>query len=124
MNLIIAALAGILSGIIGAMGMGGGAVLLMYLTAFTDTEQIYAQGINLVFFVPTAVVAIIIHAKNGFIRYKLLIPLIISGLPGVALGGFLRDYLPHEYLGKGFGVLLIIMALKEFLSRKNTKMRK
>ncbi len=124
MSWIIAALAGILSGIIGAMGMGGGAVLLIYLTAFTDTEQIYAQGINLVFFVPTAVVAIIIHAKNGFIRYKLLIPLITSGLPGVALGGFLRDHLPHEYLGKGFGVLLIIMALKEFLSRKNTKMRK
>ena len=59
---ILALLAGLLSGIIGAMGLGGGAVLIIYLSLFTETEQLTAQGINLLFFIPTALLAVIIYA--------------------------------------------------------------
>ena len=45
-----ALLAGLFSGIIGAMGLGGGAVLIIYLSVFTDMPQLEAQGINLIFF--------------------------------------------------------------------------
>ena len=41
--------AGLLSGIIGAMGLGGGAVLIIYLSVFTDMPQLKSQGINLLF---------------------------------------------------------------------------
>ena len=44
--------AGLLSGIIGAMGLGGGAVLIIYLSVFTDMPQLKSQGINLLFFYP------------------------------------------------------------------------
>ena len=58
---IAALLAGLFSGIIGGMGMGGGAVLIIYLTVFKNCEQLRAQGINLLFFVPIAILAVIIY---------------------------------------------------------------
>ena len=57
-----ALLAGLLSGIIGGMGLGGGVVLIIYLTVFLDTPQLKAQGINLLFFIPIAITAVIIYA--------------------------------------------------------------
>ena len=47
-----ALLAGLFSGVIGAMGLGGGAVLIIFLNIFTDYSQLEAGGINLLFFVP------------------------------------------------------------------------
>ena len=57
---IAALLAGLMSGIIGGMGLGGGAVLIIYLTIFQGVEQLQAQGINLLFFIPIASLAPII----------------------------------------------------------------
>ena len=65
MNLIGAAVAGFLSGVFGAMGLGGGGVLIIYLTGIVNTEQALAQGINLLFFIPCAIVAVFMHAKKS-----------------------------------------------------------
>ena len=70
MEWIISAAAGILSGIIGAMGMGGGGVLIIYLNLFTDIPQSTAQGINLLFFLPTAVLAVLYYTKKKLIICK------------------------------------------------------
>ena len=67
---ITALLAGLFSGIIGGMGMGGGAVLIIYLSLFTDTPQIKAQGINLLFFIPIGLTALIIYAFKKQIKWK------------------------------------------------------
>ena len=55
---------GFLSGIISGMGIGGGAILIPALTLFYGIEQKLAQGINLVYFLPTAIIALVIHIKN------------------------------------------------------------
>ena len=70
---IVALLAGLFSGIIGGMGLGGGAVLIIYLTLFTETEQLTAQGINLLFFIPTALLAVIIYAVKKKIKSAVII---------------------------------------------------
>ena len=61
---IVALLAGLASGFIGSLGLGGGAVLIIYLNLFTDTPQLKAQGINLIFFVPIALAAVIIYTNH------------------------------------------------------------
>ena len=63
---ILALLAGLLSGIIGAMGLGGGAVLIIYLSLFTETEQLKSQGINLLFFIFSATYFIISSLRLRF----------------------------------------------------------
>ena len=57
-------LIGLLSGIISGMGIGGGTLLIPALTVFMKHSQIDAQMINLIYFIPTALFAVIFHLKN------------------------------------------------------------
>jgi len=55
---------GIIAGIVGGMGMGGGTVLILLLSLISNIEQHVAQATNVIFFVPTAISAIVIFIKN------------------------------------------------------------
>ena len=56
---------GFFSGIISGMGIGGGTILIPALLFLTEVNQQQAQGVNLIYFIPTAVMALITHRKNG-----------------------------------------------------------
>ncbi len=116
---IVALLAGLFSGILGAMGLGGGAVLIIYLTLFTNTEQLAAQGINLLFFIPISLLAVIIYSIKKKIKWRLTISLSLWGLLGASLGIMLTKYLGGELTSKLFGGLLILMGLCEIFKRRN-----
>lgn len=111
MTSIWAAIAGFLSGVFGAMGLGGGGVLIIYLTGIIDTEQALAQGINLLFFIPCAIIAIIMHAKKKLIDFKLAALLALVGLAGAAIGSYAACFLCSKILSKIFAVLLLIMSV-------------
>lgn len=117
---IAALLAGLFSGIIGGMGLGGGAVLIIYLTVFKNVEQLKAQGINLLFFIPIALVAVIIYTIKKQIKLLSVLPLAAGGVLG-ALGGFyLTDFIGGNFTAKLFGIFLILLGIKElFLKSKN-----
>ena len=116
---IAALLAGLLSGIIGAMGLGGGAVLIIYLAVFTDTPQLKAQGINLLFFLPVGLIAVIIYAVKKKTRWKTVLPMAAGGILGAVAGLFLTDTLGGDLTAKIFGGLLIILGVKEIFIKKN-----
>ncbi len=119
----IALLAGLFSGIIGGMGLGGGAVLIIYLSLFTETKQMTAQGINLLFFIPTAITAVIIYSIKKQIKWKTVLKISFWGLIGAVTGIYLADFLGGDLTAKIFGGLLIIIGLKEVFS-KNKKATK
>lgn len=106
--------AGLFSGIIGAMGMGGGAVLIIYLTLFADTEQLKAQGINLIFFIPIALTAVIIYAVKREIKWKIALPIALGGALGALLGIWLTGILSSVIIGKIFGAFLTSLGILEF----------
>ncbi len=114
---IYALLAGLFSGIIGGMGMGGGAVLIIYLSLFTDTPQLKSQGINLLFFIPIGLLALVIYAFKKQIKWKTVIPLALYGLLGAVGGVLLTNILGNTYTAKAFGALLLIMGVKEIFSK-------
>ena len=114
-----ALLAGLFSGIIGGMGLGGGAVLIIYLSVFKDVEQLKAQGINLLFFIPIALVAVIIYAFKKQIKWKLTIPIAIGGILGAAGGFFLTDIIGGNFTAKLFGGFLILLGIKEIFSKQS-----
>ena len=113
---IVALLAGLFSGIIGSMGLGGGAVLIIYLTLFTETEQLTAQGINLLFFIPTAVVAVIIYSFKKQIKWKTVLKVSAWGLLGTAAGLLLTSFLGGTITAKIFGGMLIILGVRELFA--------
>ncbi len=85
---IISIIAGFLSGLIGAMGFGGGGILIIYLVIFTSTPQIVAQGINLIFFIPCAITATIIYIIKKQIKIKLILPVIAGGITGAIFSSY------------------------------------
>lgn len=103
------------------MGLGGGAVLIIYLTLFTDTERITAGGINLIFFVPISLIAVIIYSIKREIRWKTVIPFALFGLLGVVLGLWISSFLSARLLGKIFGGILIIMGLRQTFCKSVAK---
>ncbi len=113
---ITALLAGLLSGIIGSMGLGGGTVLIIYLSLFTSHSQLESQGINLLFFIPCAVIAIIIYLKGGLIKLKNIVKIAVFGIIGAFLGLYLSNILKEALIAKLFGVLLIILAFNELFN--------
>ena len=121
MNWLAALAAGTVSGTLGALGLGGGSVLILYLTLFADMEQLAAQGINLLFFLPCAAVAIFLHAKNKLIRWKLWLWATPVGIIGAIFGAWLANYLESPLIGRIFAVLLLVYGLAELLHRAHSK---
>lgn len=115
---IAALLAGLFSGLLGSMGLGGGAVLIIYLSLFTDTEQLKAQGINLLFFIPIALIAVIIYAVKKQIEWKTTIKLSLWGMAGSVLGLAGASFFGGEITARVFGGMLIIIGINEIFSKK------
>ena len=117
-------IAGLLSGLTASMGLGGGAVLIIYLTLLADVDRITAGGINLLFFIPISLLAVIIYAVRGDIKWKTVIPISLLGLCGAILGMWLIDFLESRWIGKIFGGILVILGLKETFFKGVAKDRK
>ncbi len=103
------------------MGLGGGAVLLIYLSVFVGTEQLKAQGINLLFFIPVGLVAVIIYAFKHQIKWKITLPLAAGGLVGAVIGILLATALGGSFTAKIFGGFLIFLGIKEIFSKSEKK---
>ena len=117
---LIAALAGAVTGVLSAFGVGGGSLLLIYMTNFAGLAQDLAQGINLIYFLPTAATALPAHFKNGYVEKKVLLPAVCAGLVCSALAAWAATALDVELLRKCFGGFLIVIGLRE-LFRKASK---
>ncbi len=116
--------AGLLSGIIGAMGLGGGAVLLIYLSLIKGTDQLKAQGINLIFFIPVAVLSVIIYAFKKQIKWKTVLLLAAFGLAGAFLGVWLSEIIGAKVIGKIFGSLLTAAGVWQIISAFKAQKKK
>jgi len=109
----------LISGIISGMGIGGGTILIPALIIFLNVKQQIAQSTNLLIFVPTSIVALYTHIKQGNIEKKVLKTLIIFGIIGSIIGSILAVSLGSSLLKKMFGVFLLFMGAYEiYLSRK------
>lgn len=118
---IAALLAGLLSGIAGAMGLGGGGVLIIYLTLLADLSQQMAAGINLIFFIPISILAVIIYAFKGEIKWKTVGVLALFGFLGAAVGLWVTGFFRGEILSRVFGGILILTGLKQIFAKNLEK---
>lgn len=108
---------GVAAGIISGMGMGGGAILIPALFFVVNPEQHIAQSVNLLYFIPTAVIALIIHIRNKHIDFKMALPIIGFGICGALLGSWLATRMDGTLLKKFFGGFLIMMSIYEMFRK-------
>lgn len=114
---MIEAVIGFLTGVMASMGLGGGFVLVVWLTLFEDVRQRTAQGINVLFFLPIAFVSLIMHIKNGLVNKLLVKKLAVGGLLGAAVGTLVSQVIANELLRKLFALFLLAFGLRELFSK-------
>jgi len=111
MEIILLIFTGILGGFFAGMGMGGGTLLIPILTIFLGITQKLAQGINLIGFIPMALVALYIHNKNHFVRFKTSLPIMLPGIIGALIGAYFIKGINNQTLSQCFGVFLILLGV-------------
>ena len=113
---ILIGISGILSGMAASLGLGGGTVLLIYLTAIAGMEQLQSQGINLIFFIPIALLSLILHSKSKLIEWKTALLSAALGLLGAWAGWYIGGMIDSKWLSKIFAVGILILGLTEVFS--------
>ncbi|MGN1308150.1 MAG: TSUP family transporter [Faecousia sp.] len=113
MSALLAGIAGLVCGVFSGLGIGGGTLLMVWMTAVMDMEQRMAQGINLLYFLPTAICALIFHIKNRLIRWRVVIPAAITGCLTAAGAALLATAIDASLLRKLFGGFLILVGFNE-----------
>ena len=117
MGWLLPLLAGTATGILSGFGVGGGTLLLIWLTAFAGVPQDQAQGINLLYFLPAAGAALPAHIKNGYVDGGTVLPAVLAGLAGTALAAWIATGLEVGLLHRLFGAFLLYVGVRELLAR-------
>ncbi len=117
MNLAVI-ISSFLSGLLGAMGFGGGTVLVIYLTGILAFEQRQAQGINLVFFLLTGFFGLIGNIRKGLADKRSFLELIKYALPGMIIGFVILPFIPSRLLKKFFGGALLLLGIKTIFENR------
>ena len=102
---------GLVGGFVGGMGMGGGTLLIPILTLLAGFEQLEAQGINLISFIPMSIVALILHFKNKLVRFKETYILALVGAGVSILSALLAVHINSTVLKKIFAIFLIAIGV-------------
>lgn len=111
--IFISAVLGFLSG----LGVGGGSLLILWLTLIAQMPQDEARSINLLFFLPTALIASLFRWKKGNLQIKKIFPAIISGIAAAGLFTWLSRHISSDALRAPFGILLLVTGARELFYR-------
>jgi len=120
-SLPVILLLGTVLGFLAGLGIGGGSLLILWLTFVLGMEHAIARGINLLFFLPSALIACFFRWKQGCIDFKAILPAILGGCIAAGIGSWISTVIDLSILKKLFGGLLIITGLRELFYRPKKK---
>lgn len=98
---------------------GGGGIFVLYLTAVVGMKQMTAQGVNLIFFISSALGAFIINRKNKLIDLRAFAAISLSGIPFAVLGAFAAALVKNAVLTRMYGGLLVLSGVYYLFKREN-----
>ena len=121
MSILGSIAAGAACGVLSGFGIGGGSLLMVWMTAVMAMEQAAARSINLLYFLPTAASALVFHFKNRQICKEALLPAIICGCGAAVGGALLAGRLEPGLTEKCFGIFLIFVGFRELFTKKKSR---
>lgn len=121
----------ILSGVFAGMGMGGGTFLIPLITLLMNVEQEVAQCINLLVFIPMAIVDIVIYSKKKMIDFKnwwiISVPAVIVSSVGAIVAFKLSAKVLKIIFGSFIGligIVQIVVLIVKFVKQKRKDVKK
>lgn len=118
---MIYAIIGFFAGIISGLGIGGGTILIPSLVFILGIKQQVAQSVNLISFIPIAIIALIVHCRNKNVVFKLTLIIVGFGIVGAIIGSKVAVIMPAEILKKLFGFFLFAMGIYELVHKGKSK---
>lgn len=112
-----AILVGTVLGFFSGLGVGGGSLLVLWLTLVLDFDPGTARMLNLLFFLPSAAVSCLFRWKQGRLSLKKLLPAVMAGCLSAILFSHIGQEMDMEWMKKLFGILLLITGIRELLYR-------
>ena len=109
---------GIVLGFLSGLGVGGGSLLMLWLTIVVDLEHEAARTINLLFFLPTAAIASFFRWKQGALDLKKIFPGILVGCISAGIFSWLSQQMDITIIKRLFGALLLITGSRELFYRE------
>lgn len=108
--------------VLAGLGTGSGGLLVIYLTQIEGVGQLAAQGVNLLFFICSALVSVVLSFKSVKSLFKTVAVMSAAGAVGCLLGAHLAGAVNSELLQKIFGASLAaigsISLFKQLFGRK------
>ena len=105
----------ILLGFLAGIGVGGGSLLMLWLTLVLQVPYPDAKVINLLFFLPAALITSLFRWKQGHLPLKKVFPAILAGCIAALVGSWLCTKIHTDWLEKAFGTLLLLTGIRELL---------
>ena len=118
-SLPIALAVGTLFGFLAGLGIGGGSLLILWLTAVLGMEPSTARGINLLFFLPAACIACLFRFRQGTLHWKRVVPAIAAGCASAAACSVLSGVLDLSLMKKMLGLLFLGVGIRELFWRES-----
>ena len=116
-NTVFSMILGVILGFLTGLGTGGGSLLLLWLTLVLGMDPRLARTINLMFFIPAAVIASAIRLLRGGIDFRKIALPAAAGCVSAAVCAIAGSHMDTEHLQKAFGVLLVLTGIRELLYR-------
>ena len=118
---ILAFIIGLATGILSGCGVGGGSLLVLYLTAFVGMEPASAGGINLLYFIGCAPSALVGHIRRKTIEWSTVLWCASAGLLTAIPTSLLTSNLNFSILRQLFGGFLIFVGIQEWRAAHKNK---
>lgn len=118
---MISVIASFIIAVLSGLGVGSGGLFVIWLTLAEGTEQIAAQGLNLLFFLFSAGASLIFHVARRKILWNAVLFLTLLGIAGSLFGSYLVGFIPSAIMKKLFGGMLVISGLFSLFGKKSGK---
>ena len=120
-SLTVSIIVGTLLGFLSGLGIGGGSLLIIWLTVVWGTDPLAARSINLLFFIPSALIVCFLRVKQKQLHIKPLLPAILAGCTAAGIFSWISTTVDIDILKKLFGTVLIAAGLRELFYREKEK---
>ena len=115
----VCVIVGSLLGFLAGMGVGGGSLLILWLTLVLGFDQTTARGINLLFFLPASAICCAFRLRQKNLKLGACLPAILSGCGAAVLGSLIAAAVDTSLLRKPFGIYLLLSGVSLLWPRKN-----
>ena len=119
MSIFLDVLIGFITGIISGFGVGGGSLLVLYLTAFRGFKQYTAGGVNLLYFTGCAPAALVTHIREKRVVWQAVWLCLLAGIPLSIASAVIGGMISTDLLRRAFGFVLSYIGIKELFARNN-----